>query len=65
MNTILNVAASVGDEQTLKAICEEMDWDFDELKAEIEKLQEGQSTAAAKNALEGVVVDTVPGAGDE
>ena len=65
VNTILNVAASVGDEQTLKAICEEMDWDFDGLKAELEKLQEGQSTATAKETLDGVIVDPVPGVGDE
>ena len=69
VNTILNVAASVGDEQTLKAICEEMDWDFEDLKAEMEKLQEGQNTATAKETLDAVAVDdtidTVPGAGDE
>lgn len=68
VNTILNVSASVGDEQTLKAICEEMDWDFEDLKAEIEKLQEGQNTATAKGALESAEIDvdsTFPGVGDE
>lgn len=64
VNTILSVAASVGDDQTLKAICEELDFDYEELKSEMEKLQEGQNTAAAKEALDGVVVDE-PGAGDE
>lgn len=64
VNTILSVAASVGDDQTLKAICEELDFDYEELKSEMEKLQEGQNTAAAKEALAGVIVDE-PGAGDE
>ena len=57
VNTILNVAANVGDEQTLKAICEVMDWDFDELEKELEKMQEGQNLLDAKKTLEGVVVD--------
>lgn len=54
VNTILNVAAQVGDEQALKAICEVMDWDFDQLKGEIEKLKAEQELLAAQQALEGV-----------
>ncbi len=54
INTILNVAANIGDEKALKAICDVMDWDFEELQDQIEKLQEEQSTSAAKTALEGV-----------
>lgn len=57
VNTILNIAANVGDEQTLKALCKVMDWDFDELKGQVEKLKEEQNLADAKKALEGVVVD--------
>lgn len=57
VTTILNIAANVGDEQTLKAICEVMDWDFEELKGEVEKLKEEQSTADARAVLEGVVTD--------
>lgn len=57
VNTILNVAAQVGDEQTLKAICEVMDWDFDELQTHVEKLKEEQNTDDAKKVLEGVVVE--------
>ena len=60
VNTILNVAASVGDEQTLKAICEVMDWNFDELQGQIEKLQEEQNTAAAKAALGNIVTEPEP-----
>lgn len=57
VNTILNVAANVGDEQTLKAICELMEWDFDELQGQIEKMREEQNTADARATLEGVVTD--------
>jgi SPP1 family phage portal protein len=57
VNTILNVAANVGDEQALKAICDVMEWDFEELQSQVEKLNEEQNTAAAKATLEGVVID--------
>ena len=57
INNILNVAANVGDEQTLKAICSVMEWDFEELQGEIEKLQEERDTANAMNTLEGVMTD--------
>ena len=60
VNTILNVAANVGDEQTLKAICGVMDWDFDELKDQIEKLQEEQNNATAKATLNNVVPEPTP-----
>ena len=55
VNTVLNVAANVGDEQTLKAICEVMDWDFEELKGQIELLQEEKATAAARSTLNQVI----------
>lgn len=57
INTILNVAANVGDEQTLKAICDEFDLDYKEIKNQVEKMPEGQSTAGAKALLEGVVTN--------
>jgi len=57
ITTILNVATNVGDEQTLKAICDEMDWDFDELSEQVEKLNEAQNTINAQNILDGVVTD--------
>ena len=57
VNTILNVAAEIGDEKALQAICEIMEWDFDELQGELKKLQEGQNTADAKQLLDGVVPD--------
>lgn len=57
VNTILNVAANIGDEATLKEICEVLDLDFEELKGQVEKMQEEQNTADAKAMLEGVVTD--------
>ena len=57
VNTILNAAANVGDEQTLKALCDVMEWDYEELKGQVEKMREAQSTADAKALLEGVVTD--------
>jgi SPP1 family phage portal protein len=57
VNTILNVAANVGDEQTLKALCDVMGWDYEELKDQVENMQEEKSTADAKTVLEGVVTD--------
>ena len=56
----MNIAVNVGDEQTLKAICEEMDWNFEELKGQLEKLQEEKSTADAKATLDGIVPDPEP-----
>ena len=44
INTILNIAVNIGDEQTLKAICEEMEWDFESLKTQVEQFK---STGAA------------------
>ena len=57
INTILNVAANIGDEEALRLICEELDIDFDEIKGELEKKQEEQNLIDAKKTLETVVVD--------
>ena len=57
VNTILNIAVNVGDEQTLKALCDVMEWDYDELKGQVEKLKEEQNTANARAMLEGVVTN--------
>lgn len=55
VNTALNVAAQIGDEQLLKAICEIMDWDFEELKGQLENLQEEKKLADAKAVLDKIV----------
>lgn len=60
INTILNVAVNIGDEQTLKLICEQLDLDFEEMKGQLEKLQEEKNTADAKDALNNIVPDPEP-----
>lgn len=59
VNTILNCAASIGDEQTLKAICEVMDFDFEELQGQIEAMREEQNTADARAMLDGMETDEI------
>jgi SPP1 family phage portal protein len=60
VNTILNVAASIGEEKALKLICEQLDIDFEEIKGELDKLQEEQNAAAAKTVLSAVVPEDEP-----
>lgn len=64
INTILNMAAQIGDEQTLKALCDVMDWDFDELK---EQLKNADSSTAqdARTALSAIVSDDPDNPDDE
>ena len=57
INTILNVAVNIGEDETLKAICDELDLDYEELKGQVEKLKEEESTAAAQAKLNGVVTE--------
>ena len=60
LNSILNVATVIGDEETLKAICDILDLDFEDLKGELEKINEPQNTLNAQTTLEGVVTDEPP-----
>ncbi len=53
VNTVLNIAANIGDEQALKAICEIMEFNYDDIKGQIEKMQE-KSLEAAMGTLNGV-----------
>lgn len=57
VNTIMNMAVQIGDEQVLKAICEVMDWDLDEIKQKLEEMKEADDLAAAQSALDGVKID--------
>ena len=57
VNTILNAATVIGDEETLKAICDILDMDFDELKGQLEAMDEARKTADAQTMLEGAVTD--------
>lgn len=55
VNTVLNVAAQIGDEAALKAICEALDLDFEEIKSKMKQLPEAPPTADARAALAAVV----------
>ena len=57
INNILGVATMIGDEEALKGICGVLDLDFDDLKPQLEKLNEARKTAEAMATLEGVVTD--------
>ena len=57
INTILNLAATIGDEQALKAICDFMEWDYDELQRKVNALNEEQNNADAKKRLGGAPTD--------
>lgn len=57
INSVLNVATIIGAEETLKVICDILDLDFEELKGQLEQLDEPQNTANAMNLLEGVITD--------
>lgn len=60
VNTILNVAAQIGDEQALQLICDELDIDFEEIKGELEKAKEAQNLVDAKKALTNIVPEDEP-----
>lgn len=57
LNSILNVATVIGDEETLKGICDVLDLDFDELQGQLEQMNEEKNTMDAQTMLEGLVVD--------
>lgn len=60
VNTILNVAASVGDEETLRALCDVLEMDYEEVKRQIEQTPPAQDVNTARTALEGVETDDAP-----
>lgn len=57
VNTILNIAANIGDEKALEAICDVMEWDYDEIQSQVDKLNAEQDNANAQTVLKGVVTD--------
>lgn len=57
INNVLDVATYIGDEETLKGICDIMDLEFDDLKGQLDKLDEEQNTVDAMATLEGVVTN--------
>ena len=59
INTILNIATIIGDEETLKLICDAYDLDFDDLKGKMVKAPE-EELEGAMETLKGVNVDEPP-----
>ena len=58
INTILNIAVNIGDDEALKAICDVMEIEYDEIKDKVPKSENPeQDLNGAKAALEGVVTD--------
>ena len=57
INTLLSVADIIGAEEVMKLMCEILDIDFDDLKGQLDKLNEAQNTAQAEETLEGVMTD--------
>lgn len=58
VNTILNIAAQIGNEETLKAICDVMDLDYEEIKGKAPKpLDPEAELMGAMATLEGVVTN--------
>lgn len=54
INTILNAATVIGDEEVLKAMCDILDLDYEELQKRLEEMNEEQNTANAGALLEGI-----------
>ena len=58
INTILNIAVNIGDDEALKAICDVMEIDYDEIKDKVQKSENPeQDLNGAKAVLEGVMTD--------
>lgn len=57
INNILNAANLIGDEEALRGICSVLDLDFEDLKSQVDKLNEQQNLYDAMETLEGVTVD--------
>lgn len=57
INNVLTAASVIGDEETLKAICAIMDLDFEDLKGNLQAIQEEQNYNEAVNTLEGAMID--------
>jgi len=54
--TIMNVASTLDDETVVKAICDVLDMDYDEIKDKLPKSPEDE-LAAVKDALNGALID--------
>ena len=57
INTLLSVGDLIGNEEVLKGICDVLELDFDNMKGQLDRLNEAQATAQAQATLEGVMTD--------
>lgn len=57
VNTILSASTAIGDEETLKALCDALDIDFNDIKDILEERREVQNLLDAQQTLDSVVVD--------
>lgn len=57
VNTILDVAEVIGNEQVLKAVCEQLDLDYEEIKKQVVKQQKEADLEAAQNAIDNAIIE--------
>ena len=57
INSMMNAAAVIGDEETLKGICGILDLDFEDVKGQLDKADEAKNTADAQMMLNEVIPD--------
>jgi N-acetylmuramic acid 6-phosphate (MurNAc-6-P) etherase len=60
VNTILNAAAEIGEEQVLKSICEQLDLKYEDIKEQLEKDKEPVNLATAKTLLDNAEPEPEP-----
>jgi hypothetical protein len=62
INTLLNLVANIDDETLTRAICDELDFDYDEIKDKIAKMKDEQGLQGAKSTLNDLIPndDVIP-----
>ena len=68
VTTLLTVESKLGNEETVKLICEQYDLDYEEIKDKLPKPEEEHdpySAGAARGALSAIIPDDEPADGDE
>ena len=59
INTLLNLVSTIDDETLVKAMCDELDFDYDEIKGKIQKMKDEEGLQGAKDALNDIVPDDI------
>lgn len=65
LNNILNIADIIGEEQTLKAVCEVMDWDYEKIKNELFQARNNTDINAVRQLLASIKPDDGTGDGED